>query len=334
MSPRLRSESEQWAAPAPDLTRELRPGALAADQAVVTNKLFERLEPEEVAELERRIEASGEFEDLPWRAGSSEEAYRRFLLLSLGLWLGVDEVSERTGLTLAIPPDEVHSMTRGPQAAAGGLYEADMVISGLLSAGGDVDAVRRGLDFGCSSGRVVRALAAGYPDVSWSGCDPNGPAIEWARANLPGIEFFVNGNEPPLPIADGELDLVFAISVWSHFEPALGLSWFEEMRRVLRPGGHLVFTSHGLSSVDFLHSHGLRSPAQSVEIRRALYSSGTWYAAEFGEQGDWGVVNSSWGSAFLSPEWVLTNLCPRWRVLEFAPGRNAGNQDVYVAERS
>jgi len=30
---------------------------------------------------------------------------------------------------------------------------------------------------------------------------------------------------------------------------------------------------------------------------------------------------------------MLTQLCPRWRVLEFAPGRNQDNQDVYVLQR-
>ncbi len=209
-----------------------------------------------------------------------------------------------------------------------------MVVSALVSVGVDVNELRRGLDFGCSSGRVVRVLAAAYPDGDWHACDPNGPAIEWAQANLPGIEFFVNGNEPPLPVGDGELDLVYAISIWSHFEPALGLRWFEEMRRILRPGGHLVFTTHGLTSIDVICTQrGARSMEQSLEIERALYSSGAWFAAEFGEQGDWGVVNPNWGTAFLSPEWVLVNLCPGWRVLEYAPGRNQSNQDVYVLER-
>ena len=64
-----------------------------------------------------------------------------------------------------------------------------------------------------------------------------------------------------------------------------------------------------------------------------LYRQNSRYAPEFGEEGDWGVVNPDWGTAFLSPEWMLTHLCPRWRVLEFAPGRNQENQDVYVLQR-
>jgi hypothetical protein len=48
-------------------------------------------------------------------------------------------------------------------------------------------------------------------------------------------------------------------------------------------------------------THELRTPEQSQEIRDALYRSGSWYAPEFGEQGDWGVVNPDWGTAFLSP---------------------------------
>jgi hypothetical protein len=44
-------------------------------------------------------------------------------------------------------------------------------------------------------------------------------------------------------------------------------------------------------------------------------------------------VNPDRGTAFLSPELMLTHLCPRWRVVEFEPGRNQENQDVYVLQR-
>jgi SAM-dependent methyltransferase len=224
-------------------------------------------------------------------------------------------------------------MARGPLAAAGGLYEADLVVSALDSVGVRIEDVEHVLDFGCSSGRVVRVLAAAYPQVHWTACDPNDAAIAWADQNLPGIEFYVNDQEPPLPAEQGSLDLVYAISIWSHFAPELGLRWLEEMRRVIRPGGHLVFTTHGLQSVAFFCGGGFRAPEQADEILRSLYTCGWFYEAAFGDDGDWGVVNPEWGMAFLTPEWILTKLCPQWRVLEFAPGRNQENQDVYVLER-
>jgi len=180
----------------------------------------------------------------------------------------------------------------------------------------------------------VRSLAAAYPEVEWHGCDPNTAAISWASENLTAIKFFVSGEEPPLPLADRSLDLVYAISIWSHFAPDLGLRWFEEMHRLLRADGLIVLTTHGLNSIAYYALRGLRTPQQSQQIRSSLYSRGWWYAAEFGEQGDWGVVNPDWGTAFLSAEWLLTQLCPRWRVLEFAPGRNQDNQDVYVLQRA
>ena len=259
---------------------------------------------------------------------------RRWLVLAYGAWLELPVVIEQTGLPPDQPPEDVHSMSRGPLAAAGGLGEADMIAEAITRAGVDLASSTAVLDFGCSSGRVVRAFAAAFPDIRWLGCDPNGAAIAWAGRHLNQIEFFVSPQSPPLPIAQSELGLVYAISVWSHFAPDLGLEWFDEMHRVLRPGGLLAITTHGLQSVSYCAETGLRPSAQLSDILKSLYRSGFWYAAEFGRAGDFGIVNQDWGTAFLSPEWLLTKLCPRWRILEFAPGLNQRNQDVYVLQRA
>jgi SAM-dependent methyltransferase len=311
--------------------RKLMPGPLGSECGRSTNLLYERLSAADVAEIEGRLEEVDELR-AHYRS-AADETTRRHVILAAGIWLGVPAATEKTGLNAAQPPDDVHAMARGPIAAGGGLYEADLVIDALSSAGVEMASVSSALDFGCSSGRVVRVLAAAYPSIGWHGCDPNGPAIAWASESLSGIELFTNGDHPPLPLADGSLDLAYAISIWSHFAPELGLRWMEEMRRILRPGGHLVLTTHGFTSIAFYVIRGLRTPLQSDEIAGALYERGWWYASEFGEQGDWGVVNPDWGTAFLSPEWVLAELCPAWRVLEFAPGRNQQNQDVYVLQR-
>jgi methylase of polypeptide subunit release factors len=62
-----------------------------------------------------------------------------------------------------------------------------MVASALASVGVGIESAAAGLDFGCSSGRLVLVLAAAYPRCGWHGCDPNGPAIEWARGAYPRV---------------------------------------------------------------------------------------------------------------------------------------------------
>ncbi|HEV3070384.1 MAG TPA: class I SAM-dependent methyltransferase [Solirubrobacteraceae bacterium] len=311
--------------------RILRPGTLASEQARATRLLRERLDDDDVAQIEQLIrDTPGAWEHYAQAQG---EGAKRHVLLAFGLWFGAKGLSAKTGLQSYQPPEDVHAMARGPLAAAGGLYEADLIADALAGAGVELATLGSALDFGCSSGRVVSTLAAAYPGTRWHGCDPNAPAIAWAKESLAHIEFFVSGDDPPLPLPDASLDLVYAISIWSHFAPELGLRWFEEMHRMLRPGGHLLLTTHGLTSVAHYAQLDLRTPQQSREIADALYREGVWYAPEFGEEGDWGVVNPDWGTAFLTPEWLLTKLCPRWSVLEFAPGRNQDNQDVYVLRR-
>jgi SAM-dependent methyltransferase len=310
--------------------RDLRPTTDLHDGGA-SALLYTRLNAASVAEVERLIAQSRELQVALEQAGTN--VARRHMILAFGLWLGVSAIQEQSGLSPAMPPEHVHLMARGPSAAAGGLYEADLVFDVLSSVGVDPASLGSALDFGCSSGRVVRVLAAAYPDVRWLGCDPNEPAIAWAQQHLPGIEFFPSGSEPPLSLPEASLDLVYAISIWSHFSPPMALRWFEEMRRTIRPGGHLLCTTHGMSSVALDAQTAYRSSLQVDEIIGAMYRSGCWYAPEFGEDGDWGVSSPDWGTAFISPEWLLAQLCPRWRVLEFAPGRNQGDQDVYVLQR-
>jgi SAM-dependent methyltransferase len=341
-APSVATAEEQQAPPAPPpivpepgaparFARELEPVRAGEQDQLVSRVLRERLSPEDVREVELAIARDEQLQ--AYYSGAADSRHRTFLLLSFGVWLQVPAVLAKTGLGAEQPPEEVHAMARGPLAAAGGLYEADMLAGALASIGVAIDDAGEALDFGCSSGRLVRVLAAAHPEVRWHGCDPNGPAVEWARRAYPHIHIFQSENQPPLPLGEGSLGLICAISIWSHFAPALGLRWFEEMRRLLTPGGHLVFTTHGLTAVDFYVKNVLRTVPQSDEIVGGLYRRGWWYAQEFGTEGDWGVINPDWGTAFLSPEWLLSQLCPRWRVLQFEPGRNQDNQDVYVLQR-
>jgi len=107
---------------------------------------------------------------------------------------------------------------------------------------GAIDSV---LDFGCGCGRVTRYWADFAGTVS--GGDVSGKAIEWCRANMPFAQFELNRLEPPLAFTDESFDLVYALSVFTHLTDELQLAWRDELRRVLRPGGRLILTTHGRS---------------------------------------------------------------------------------------
>ena len=92
-------------------------------------------------------------------------ADRRRLLLSLGVHNGVAGVLERTGLTRRCRRRACTRCPHGPFAAGGSPYYADLVAHHFEAAGAPIEAGQRCLDFGGSSGRVVRVLKAALPDV-------------------------------------------------------------------------------------------------------------------------------------------------------------------------
>ena len=53
----------------------------------------------------------------------------------------------------------------------------------------------------------------------------------------------------------------------------------------------------------------------------------------FGPQGDWGVTHPGWGSAYFTPEWLLSRILGDWSLRLYQPGRLLDVQDVYVLER-
>jgi SAM-dependent methyltransferase len=314
---------EEGAASDGGFGRRAAPDPLRASP--VTDLLFARLSDEDVAEIERRGA-----DDMP---ETSDALERRRLLLSLGVHHRVTGVLERTGLTPAEPPEGVHSMSRGPLAAGGSPYYADLVADGFETAGAPIEAGMSCLDFGCSSGRVVRVLASAFEDCEWRGCDPIENAIAWARENIEGVEFLQSPQQPPLPYDDASFDRVYAISIWSHFSAPGAEAWLEEMRRIIRPGGALLMTTHGYQTVMHDHRTHRRSEEQLRSVRSGLYDEGHWFREEFGESGDHGVKNPDWGTAFMTPEWLLSRTAPHWSVGAFAPGRLEDNQDMYVLLR-
>lgn len=127
---------------------------------------------------------------------------------------------------------------------AGGRERAAAIERAFAAAGFDLQAAGRVLDFGCGCGRVIRHWR-GRTATEWHGSDVNPRLIRWCRDNLPFARFVVNGLAPPLEGPDRHFDAIYAISVLTHLDEALGESWLAELARVLREDGALLVTTHG-----------------------------------------------------------------------------------------
>jgi hypothetical protein len=213
---------------------------VAEDEAgIVTDMLFSRLPAGFDAKFADALNRPDLLSHLSWLRSFPCE-YKR-AIIQYGASLFSEEVERLTGVVPANPPDDVHSMAR-EEFCAGDFYFGDMIARALADVGLKIECGGSYLDFGGSPGRVVRTLRAAYPSAHWHGCDPQDRSIEWARENLPqDIEFFLSPLAPPMPDCyQGRLDGVFAISIWSHFSERAALAWFDEMYRLIKPGGWLT----------------------------------------------------------------------------------------------
>ena len=93
------------------------------------------------------------------------------------------------------------------------------------------------VDVGCGPGRITGHLAGLGADVS--GIDLSPAMVDVARSLHPAIRFDV-GSVHALPLADGTLAGVVAWYSLIHTPPGELPGVLAEIRRVLRPGGHLV----------------------------------------------------------------------------------------------
>jgi SAM-dependent methyltransferase len=102
------------------------------------------------------------------------------------------------------------------------------------------------LDWGCGPGRIIRHL----PDFTGTGCefyatDYNQKTIDWCKTNLHGISFNKNSLEANLPYKDDFFDFIFGLSVFTHLSEEKHIEWFDELYRILKPGGILFVTTQG-----------------------------------------------------------------------------------------
>jgi SAM-dependent methyltransferase len=173
------------------------------------------------------------------------------------------------------------------------------------------------LDFGCGCGRVIRHWQK-LTKSKLYGIDYNPRLIQWCRRNLPFAEFAVNESETPLKLSDAMFDFVYSISVFTHLSEASQRFWMDEVARVLKTGGYLLFTVHGTSRL------GALSPEQR---QRFLKGESIVIGARYSGQ--------NLCATYHPRDYVEKVLCKGLRLLAFEPGAaKDANQDIFLLQKT
>lgn len=98
------------------------------------------------------------------------------------------------------------------------------------------------LDVGCGTGPMVELLASEFAGKSYTGLDLTPRMIEVANAKAIDGARFVVGDAEDLPFDDACFDVVICANSFHHYPNPQ--RFFDEVARVLRPGGKLVLRDY------------------------------------------------------------------------------------------
>ncbi len=179
------------------------------------------------------------------------------------------------------------------------------------------------LDLGCGYGRVLRTLAAAYPNAALTACDIDAEAVQFCAETF--------GAEPLLGLADPEemefgepFDLIWSGSLLTHVDWHAWSAYLTLFQRALSPAGVAMFSFHGKYVAERLKSsdypYGL-SPRQRELVVHSYEDSGFGYH-------DY-KPDSAYGISLSSPSWVLRAIDSRpLRVVHLHERGWAEHQDL------
>jgi SAM-dependent methyltransferase len=200
------------------------------------------------------------------------------------------------------------------------------------------------LDFGCGVGRQLMPLTRHFPDAQYFAVDVDPSSIEFIRKSYPTVDADVNGFMPPLKFAEKEMDLVYSVSTFSHFDLLTQSAWLTELFRITKPGGLVLPTIEGRRALAKVAN---KSHTDNIEVEERLRNEGVFYKEygwlkELKKRGPAltanvelaGYFGDSYGNTIMTPDFVRRNwTAAGFEVLGIAEGVIGARQDLVVLRR-
>lgn len=197
--------------------------------------------------------------------------------------------------------------------------------------GRDMASYENILDFGCGCGRIMLWLEKVAASANLHGVDIDKRAVEYSQRTFPYASFKVNQPLPPLDYPDGYFDLVYNHSVFTHIDEEYQDAWLAELRRVTKPGGHLVLSVHGEEALRLYELHAKIPAGELSDVRRDLIEHGICFVKEDSWVG--GPFPDFYHSTFHAPWYVFEHWGKVFDVRALLPRGSLGFQDFVLLER-
>ena len=107
------------------------------------------------------------------------------------------------------------------------------------------------LDWGCGHGRVIRHFGDAQRTKEAWGVDIDPENVAWLQEHVGSVRAETVPLMPPTDLPDEHFDLIYAISVMTHLTWEVQDAWLKELKRITKPGGLVMLTFAGLTSVGF-----------------------------------------------------------------------------------
>lgn len=159
-----------------------------------------------------------------------------------------------------------------------GLSGINCINNALTMAGKDPSSIKTILDLPSGYGRVLRWIAAAFPEAEITACDLDREAVNFCSSNF-GVKQLYSNVEPDTIICENQFDLIWCGSLFTHLECKKWKKFLKFFNDILNPDGILVFTTHGPYVVSRARNgfdYGL-IPDQISQIIKSYNNSGFGY---------------------------------------------------------
>lgn len=188
------------------------------------------------------------------------------------------------------------------------------------------------VDIGSSFGWLEKELVKEKPKILY-GIESNKAAVEFAKTNVPGVEF-IHGDGAKIPLKKTSADLLILFDVLEHVPAGSESALLGEINRVLKKGGTLLLSTpnqHFLSNLlDVAWFFGHRHYSKQ-KIYQMLTNSG-FKVLEFNVRGS--IISSLYLTWFYIAKRILKTSQPRnsfFEKLDDDGYRKAGITDIFLS---